>query len=109
MGPVEGQSKGLSSAARFESSHETSGSERGANAEEQEEMSNRSSEKDLSCRQVKRGFGLLHDDEASTNDTTIASIEAHLKKCSPCAFEYRLFALQHRSGRVWFERHQCGG
>src|ERR1700741_535483 len=57
-------------------------------------MSNGLSEKDLSCRQVRKNFGLLQDHATRMKDTTGASVEAHLKQCERCAFEYRLFALQ---------------
>ena len=52
---------------------------------------------DKSCRQVRKRFGLLY--EAATAGVSVGvskpdGVEAHLRTCSRCAFEYRLFALQ---------------
>jgi hypothetical protein len=57
-------------------------------------MSNGLNRMDLSCRQVRKGFAFLQDDATTPGDTSRGSIQAHLKMCSRCAFEYRLFALQ---------------
>jgi len=43
------------------------------------------SETTLSCRQVRRRFALADKTDG---------IESHLRTCSKCALEYRLFALQ---------------
>jgi hypothetical protein len=51
-------------------------------------------EMNLSCRQARERFVVLHESRATRNASELEALEAHLKKCSPCAREYRLFALQ---------------
>lgn len=57
-------------------------------------------EMDLSCREVRKRFALLHESATTPvrkkpGVTKREGVEAHLGKCTRCAFEYRLFALQH--------------
>ena len=49
---------------------------------------------DLSCRQIRRRFGLLHASSNVARETELEAVEAHLQTCSRCEIEYRLFALR---------------
>lgn len=56
-------------------------------------------EMDLSCREVRKRFTLLHESATTpggmkTGGMKRGGVEAHLGTCTRCAFEYRLFALQ---------------
>jgi hypothetical protein len=57
-------------------------------------MSNELNEMDLSCRQVRKRFALLHESSNVARTTNLEAIKAHLETCSRCSVEYRLFALQ---------------
>ena len=54
-------------------------------------------EMDLSCRQARKRFALLHESAIAPNLTERETVKTHLQTCSSCAVEYRLFALQRAS------------
>lgn len=58
-------------------------------------MSNELNDKmDLSCRQTRKRFALLHVNANLAHVTELEAVKTHLQTCSRCALEYRLFDLQ---------------